>query len=111
VDYIGINDPRSHWLYPALYNTHSRPCFLPNRGTVSVVILMLYYVIPLSTMVQIVRQHDASSIYLPLAIAAALNGGMWTIYGLVRPLGVFLEPHSLSAYPSVLTAISLKVIY
>jgi hypothetical protein len=72
---------------------------------------MLYYVIPLSTMIQIVRQHDASSIYLPLAIAAALNGGMWTIYGLVRPLGVFLAPHSLSAYPSELTAISLSVIY
>ena len=57
----------------------------PVRGAVSVAILMLYYVILLSTMVQIVRQRDASSIYLPLACAAVLNGGMWTIYGLVRP--------------------------
>lgn len=52
-------------------------------GSLCVAILICYYVIPLSTMVEIVRQKDASSIYLPLAGAAILNGGMWTIYGLV----------------------------
>ena len=56
------------------------------RGSVSVAILLVYYVIPLSTMVTIVRHKDASSIYLPLAAAAILNGGMWTIYGLVRQM-------------------------
>ena len=48
---------------------------------------MVYYLIPLSTMVKIVRTKDASSIYMPLAFAAALNGGLWTVYGLVRPEG------------------------
>ena len=48
---------------------------------------MVYYLIPLSTMVKIVRTKDASSIYMPLAFAAALNGGLWTVYGLVRLVG------------------------
>ncbi|KAG2434714.1 hypothetical protein HXX76_007604 [Chlamydomonas incerta] len=50
-------------------------------GTSAVVILMLYYFVPLSTMVQIVRTRNAASIYPPLAVTAIANGLMWTIYG------------------------------
>lgn len=60
---------------------------LPSRGISAIVWLMVYYLIPLSTMVKIVRTKDASSIYMPLAFAAALNGGLWTVYGLVRLAG------------------------
>ncbi|KAG2491922.1 hypothetical protein HYH03_009657 [Edaphochlamys debaryana] len=50
-------------------------------GTSAVVILMLYYFVPLSTMVTIVRTRNAASIYPPLAVTAILNGTMWSIYG------------------------------
>ena len=77
------------------------------RGSVSVAILLVYYVIPLSTMVTIVRHKDASSIYLPLAAAAILNGGMWTIYGLVSGLECALSaPPPYSPCPTAATLIS-----
>ena len=67
----------------------------------------MYYVIPLSTMVTIVRHKDASSIYLPLAATAILNGGMWTIYGLVSGLECALSaPPPYSPCPTAATLIS-----
>ncbi|KAG2492536.1 hypothetical protein HYH03_009201 [Edaphochlamys debaryana] len=50
-------------------------------GINAIAILMVYYLIPLSTMFQILRTHNAASIYPPLAAAAVANGGLWTIYG------------------------------
>ncbi|GLC34330.1 hypothetical protein PLESTB_000741500 [Pleodorina starrii] len=50
-------------------------------GTSAVVILMGYYVVPLSTMVAIVRSRNAASIYAPLAATAIANGLLWSIYG------------------------------
>jgi hypothetical protein len=47
----------------------------------AVVILMLYYLIPLSTMWEIVKTKNAASIYPPLALASIANGVLWTIYG------------------------------
>ncbi|GLI67168.1 hypothetical protein VaNZ11_011381 [Volvox africanus] len=60
-------------------------------GTSAVVILMCYYVVPLSTMVAIVRTRNAASIYLPLAATAIANGTMWTIYGFaVKDINLWL---------------------
>jgi hypothetical protein len=42
---------------------------------------MGYYVVPLSTMVTIVRTRNAASIYPPLAVAVVANGSLWTVYG------------------------------
>ncbi|PNH08420.1 Bidirectional sugar transporter N3 [Tetrabaena socialis] len=50
-------------------------------GTSAVIVLMAYYLIPLSTLPDIVRSRNAASIYPPLAAAAIANGGLWTIYG------------------------------
>ena len=50
-------------------------------------ILMLYYFVPLSTMVQIVKTRNAASIYPPLAITAIANGLMWSIYGFAIMVG------------------------
>ncbi len=39
-------------------------------------------------LVTIIRQKNAASIYVPLAVCAILNGTLWTIYGFVsRVLG------------------------
>ncbi|PNH08837.1 Sugar transporter SWEET1 [Tetrabaena socialis] len=50
-------------------------------GTSAVVVLMGYYVVPLSTMLDIVRSRNAASIYPPLAAAAIANGTLWAVYG------------------------------
>ncbi|KAG1680394.1 hypothetical protein FOA52_015485 [Chlamydomonas sp. UWO 241] len=50
-------------------------------GAMCIAILCIYYLIPLSTMLHIIRAREASSIYLPLAITAMVNGAMWMIYG------------------------------
>jgi solute carrier family 50 protein (sugar transporter) len=51
-------------------------------GSFCVSLLIIYYVIPLSTFYYVIKTRDASSIYLPLAIASIANGGLWTVYGL-----------------------------
>ncbi len=51
-------------------------------GSTAVAAVLLYYIIPLSSIFQVVKHRDASSIYLPLGCCAILNGGCWTIYGL-----------------------------
>ncbi len=45
------------------------------------VVFMCYYIMPLSTLVTIVRTRSAASIYPPLAVASIANGSLWTIYG------------------------------
>ncbi|KAL6754877.1 hypothetical protein V8C86DRAFT_2689310 [Haematococcus lacustris] len=50
-------------------------------GIQSVLVLMLYYAMPLSSMLKVVRSRNAASIYLPLAAAAIANGTMWSLYG------------------------------
>ncbi|KXZ54730.1 hypothetical protein GPECTOR_4g799 [Gonium pectorale] len=60
-------------------------------GTSAVVILMIYYFVPLSTMVHIVRTRNAASIYPPLAGASIANGTLWLIYGLaVQDVNIWL---------------------
>ncbi|KAG2433185.1 hypothetical protein HYH02_012727 [Chlamydomonas schloesseri] len=50
-------------------------------GINATVILMVYYVIPLSTMFEVIKKKNAISIYIPLAIGATANGCLWTAYG------------------------------
>lgn len=45
-------------------------------------ILITYYAAPLSTLLQVWRTRNASSLSLPLASANAANGALWLVYGL-----------------------------
>ncbi|GFR50426.1 hypothetical protein Agub_g12645 [Astrephomene gubernaculifera] len=66
-------------------------------GTSAVAILALYYLVPLSTLVAIVRSRNAASIYPPLAATAIANGTMWAVYGLaIRDINLWL-PNSFGA--------------
>ncbi|KXZ53835.1 hypothetical protein GPECTOR_6g753 [Gonium pectorale] len=56
-------------------------------GINAIVILMVYYLVPLATMADILRSRSAASIYPPLAAAAIANGGLWTIYGMALKAG------------------------
>ena len=40
------------------------------------------YVVPLSSMVGVVKTKDSSSIYLPWAVGSVLCSACWAIYGL-----------------------------
>ncbi|GLI64298.1 hypothetical protein VaNZ11_007521 [Volvox africanus] len=60
-------------------------------GTNAIVILMVYYIVPLSSMYDIIRRKNAISIYPPLAIGAIANGGLWTVYGFaLRDINLWL---------------------
>ena len=45
---------------------------------------LLYYTSPLSTLLKIVRQRDASSLYLPLIVTSFLNASLWVVYGFAK---------------------------
>ncbi|GIL91613.1 hypothetical protein Vretimale_9627 [Volvox reticuliferus] len=79
-------------------------------GTSAVVILMCYYVVPLSTMVTIVRTRNAASIYPPLAATAIANGSMWTVYGFaVKDINLWL-PNLFGAILGILQ-LALRLLY
>lgn len=47
-------------------------------------VLCIYYVAPLSSLVQVLQQRDSSSIYWPLCLTNLINAVLWTVYGMVR---------------------------
>lgn len=53
-------------------------------GSTAVALLCIYYVAPLSTLVQVLRERDSSSIYWPLSLMNLVNAVLWTVYGLAR---------------------------
>lgn len=58
-------------------------CVHTCRGSTAVALLCIYYVAPLSTLLQVLRERDSSSIYWPLSLMNLVNAVLWTVYGLV----------------------------
>jgi solute carrier family 50 protein (sugar transporter) len=52
-------------------------------GAVCVLILIVFYSSPLSTVTHIIRSQNAASVHIGLAIASLINGILWSIYGIV----------------------------
>ncbi|KNE61201.1 hypothetical protein AMAG_06951 [Allomyces macrogynus ATCC 38327] len=50
-------------------------------GILTIVIQVLYYGSPLSTLVEVVRTRNSVHFLLPLALMGVINGGFWTVYG------------------------------
>jgi uncharacterized protein with PQ loop repeat len=50
-------------------------------GSFGVIYATLYYVAPLSTAAQVIRERDASSLYAPMIIVNITNAALWTMYG------------------------------
>eukprot|EP00798_Chlamydomonas_sp_ICE-L_P020214 gene20214-26961_t len=77
-------------------------------GTSSMVFTMIFYLAPLSSMLKVVQQGNAASIYLPLSIAIVCYGSAWTIYGLAIGVWNIWVPNSFGAILGVLqTALHL----
>ncbi|TPX39259.1 hypothetical protein SeMB42_g03559 [Synchytrium endobioticum] len=51
-------------------------------GCVTTVILVLFYLAPLSTLMHIIQTKDSSSVSIPLAVTSLVNGLLWGLYGL-----------------------------
>ena len=73
-------------------------------GYVANVILVIYYMAPLSTLAEVLSQKDARSIYGPLCAINGANGLLWVTYGLtLKDPFVYLP----NAFGVVLAAVQL----
>ncbi len=52
-------------------------CVCMHRGISTVVLLMAYYALPLSSLGTVIKTRNSASIYMPLAVSAVLNGTTW----------------------------------
>jgi hypothetical protein len=52
-----------------------------------VFVLLIFYSAPLSVIAQVLRSRSSAGLYLPFAIMNVVNGGLWTVYGLVSAPG------------------------
>jgi uncharacterized protein with PQ loop repeat len=57
----------------------------------------LYYLSPLSTLAQVLRTRDASSLTLPMCAMNVVNGTLWVIYGIVRRDAFLCVPNGAGA--------------
>jgi uncharacterized protein with PQ loop repeat len=48
------------------------------------VVLFMYYMSPLSTLADVLRHRDSSSLTLPMSVMNVVNGLLWVVYGFVR---------------------------
>jgi solute carrier family 50 protein (sugar transporter) len=48
-----------------------------------VTLLGIYYIAPLTSLVQVLKERDSSSIYWPLSLANLANAMLWMVYGMV----------------------------
>lgn len=55
--------------------------------------LMVYYASPLSTLKQVLTEKSSASLYWPLSLVCALNGGLWLIYGLAMNDNFIIIPN------------------
>ncbi|KAG5182478.1 hypothetical protein JKP88DRAFT_164694 [Tribonema minus] len=50
-------------------------------GAICILLLLVFYFAPLSTLVAVLRARDSSAFLLPLAVTTALNGAAWSAFG------------------------------
>ena len=61
-------------------------------GISTILITILFYASPLSTLIKVVETKNSSSIYLPLSIASLLTGTFWIIYGAILKDWLVMAP-------------------
>jgi solute carrier family 50 protein (sugar transporter) len=52
----------------------------------------------MSTLLNVIRTHDASSFYWPLSLTCLINGALWTVYGIFIGDGFIWGPNLLGAF-------------
>ncbi|KAI9136945.1 hypothetical protein BKA69DRAFT_73074 [Paraphysoderma sedebokerense] len=66
-------------------------------GSLSIVILTLFYSSPLTTLYQVITTKNSVYFFLPLSITCLLNGMFWTVYGMVISNPFVWGPNSVGA--------------
>lgn len=66
---------------------------LPYRGCATVFILIIFYTAPLSVLAEVFRTRSSAALYLPFAVMNAVNGLLWTAYGLAVPDAFIYGPN------------------
>jgi solute carrier family 50 (sugar transporter) len=80
-------------------------------GISCMVFTISYYGAPLSTMVQVIKTQDSSSLFAPLILANMSGSTLWTVYGFaIDNLNVYL-PNVLGASLSALQLILILIFY
>ncbi len=76
-------------------------------GITCVIILVLFYTSPLSTLVLVIKQRDCSSIDWRLSLTCFFNGGFWAVYGIVIGDGFIWGPNLVGAILAVVQLICI----
>ena len=71
---------------------------------------LAYYGAPLSTMADVIKKRDSSSILLPLTLMNLLNACLWTTYGLAIGDAYVFVPNGIGAFLS-LAQLALSFLY
>jgi solute carrier family 50 protein (sugar transporter) len=67
-------------------------------GSFAVVIQLAFFGSPLETMITVIKNKDASSIYWPLSLVTVINSGFWSVYGVALK-------NTFIAFPNIMTHI------
>jgi len=90
------------------YNRQQAISFI---GTLSCSASLAYYAAPLSSVIQIIRTSDASSIYLPTIIINFVNAFCWFIYGIFGTHDLILWLPNLIGALLAISEIIIKLFY
>jgi solute carrier family 50 (sugar transporter) len=72
------------------------------NGTFAMLVLLLLYASPLSSLIHVVRSRNAASILLPWTLAALGCSSTWFFYGLATRQVPVMVPHCLGMALSIL---------
>ncbi|KAI8812803.1 sugar efflux transporter for intercellular exchange-domain-containing protein [Cladochytrium replicatum] len=78
-------------------------------GYTAVAILIVFYSSPLSTLYDVIKRRDASSLGPALAIASAVNGGFWSIYGFAINDAFVFSPNLVGAVVGIVQLILIGI--
>lgn len=70
-----------------------------------------YYAAPLSSMAEVVRKRDASSLYLPAILVNCVNASLWMLYGIFSVGSVILYGPSMLGLLLSLVQVVLVFVY
>jgi len=96
----------------ALNNTeYNRQQAITVIGILCCVSSLAYYAAPLSSVIQIIRTSDASSIYLPTVVINFVNAFCWFIYGILGVHDLIIWLPTIIGALLAISEITIKLFY
>ena len=92
----------------AALHPRARIAWLGNYATALCVIL---FASPLSTVGRVLKERSAASIYAPSAVCQAVNGALWTAYGLFGIGDVYVWGPNATGLGLALLMLALKLVF